>query len=319
LNDSSNHDKRVKAYQIIHDKFLEPISDDVVGRYDFSRVSPKAIAMADAIRPAFIDVLNKYRNQYHYNDEEFNRAFIPISKSISDLAQGKFLGKRFDPEAFGIKPIDVTVSMVLKQAREVYGFYLPNLEADKYENEVFEAIMSPALSKLLGMMKYLVALPGMPTLFDGDDVGATGYDTETKNMYLQGRQRVHDEWLIPDSGKYKDFIAKHKGYFDEVMGVRRNPKCNALNNGAIFTFTFSTAFCTPRPEYRPSPSRSSTASYRPVDAPEGTLALAVYFPANTTSASTVGLPLESRISLANISVIGKYSYNIKKNLLILCN
>jgi N-acetylneuraminic acid mutarotase len=41
------------------------------------------------------------------------------------------------------------------------------------------------------------------------------------------------------------------------------------------------------------------------------------FPANTTSASTVGLPLESRISLANISVIGKYSYNIKKNLLIL--
>ena len=76
--------------------------------------------------------------------------------------------------------------MVLKQAREVYGFYLPNLEADKYENEVFEAIMSPAMSKLLGMMKYLVALPGMPTLFDGDDVGATGYDTETKNMYLFG-------------------------------------------------------------------------------------------------------------------------------------
>lgn len=241
LNNPSNHDKRVKAYQIIHDKFLEHVSDDVVGRYDFSRVSPKAIAMADAIRPAFIDVLNKYRDKYHYNDEEFNRAFIPISRAISDLAQGKFLGKRFDPEAFGIKPIDVTVSMVLKQAREVHGFYLPNLEADKYENEVFEAIMSPALSKLLGMMKYLVALPGMPTLFDGDDAGATGYDTETKNMYLQGRQRVHDEWLIPDSGKYKEFLKKYKGYFDEVMAVRRNPKCNALNNGAIYTLPLNKA------------------------------------------------------------------------------
>ena len=46
------------------------------------------------------------------------------------------------------------------------------------ENEVFEATMRPAMTKLMGMMKYLVALPGMPTLFDGDDVGATGYDTK---------------------------------------------------------------------------------------------------------------------------------------------
>ena len=241
LNDPKNHDYRVKAYQIINDKFLEAISDDVVGRYDFSRVSPKAIAMADAIRPAFIDILNNYRNQHHYNDEDFNRAFVPISRAISDLAQGKFLGKRFDPEAFGIKPIDVTISMVLKQAREVHGFYLPNIEADKYEKDVFDAVMSPALSKLLGMMKYLVALPGMPTLFDGDDAGATGYDPETKNMYLQGRQRVHDEWVTLNSGKYNSFLAQYKGYFDEVMAVRRNPKCNALNNGAIYTLPLNRA------------------------------------------------------------------------------
>ena len=241
LNNPENKEYRTKAYQVVNDKFLEPISEHEVNNYDFSRVSPKAIAMADAIRPAFINILNQYKDKYHYSQDVFNRAFIPISKAISDLAQGKYLGKRFDPEAFGIKPIDVAVSMVLKQAREVYGFYLPSLEADTYENEVFEAVMTPAMTKLLGIMKYLVALPGMPTMFDGDDVGATGYDTKTKNMYLQGRQRIHDEWITEGSGKYKSFIAKYKKYFDDVMSVRRNPKCNALNNGAVYTLPQNTA------------------------------------------------------------------------------
>jgi hypothetical protein len=49
-----------------------------------------------------------------------------------------------------------------------------------------------------------------------------------------------------------------------------------------------------------SPSRSSSASYAPVDAPEGTAAQPVTPPLVVTSASMVGLPRESRISLAVI-------------------
>ncbi|MBQ8459092.1 hypothetical protein IJ541_03195 [bacterium] len=235
-NNEGNMENRRKAYQIINDKFLEAIDDNEVRKFDFSAVSPKAIAMADAIRPAFVNVLNRYRDEHHYSKEDFDRAFIPISKAVSDLAQGKFLDSRFDPDAFGVKPFDVTISMVLKQAKEKYGFRLPGNDAENYENEVFEAAMKPALSKLLGMMKILVALPGMPTLFDGDDAGATGWDTKTKNMFVQGRQRIHHEWLdASDDRHYKEFLAKYKGYFDEVMGVRQNPKCNALNNGAVYT------------------------------------------------------------------------------------
>lgn len=238
LTYKNNGQYRRKAYQVIKDKFLEPISDYEVEQYDFSAVSPKAIAMADALRPAFIDVLNSYKSQFPNdlnNPAIYNKAFIPISKAISDLAQGKFQGKRFDPDAFGMKPIDVAIDMVLKQANSEYGFSLPGDAEAGYANDVFEATMKPALSKLLGMMKYLVALPGIPTLFDGDDVGATGYDSKTKNMYLQGRQRVHDEWIDSNSAKYKSFISKYKKLFDDEMAIRRNPKCNALNNGAVFT------------------------------------------------------------------------------------
>ena len=64
-------------------------------------------------------------------------------------------------------------------------------------------------------------------------------------------------------------------------------------------WTFSTAFRTPRPLYRlGSPSRSSTASFAPVDAPDGTSALPQEPSSRLTSTSTVGLPLESRTSLA---------------------
>jgi hypothetical protein len=227
-----NFENRKKAFIVVNDRFIGNVSDAEVRNFDLSGVSPKAVAMALALQPAFSDVLNKYKGRV--SEAEFNKAYVPISRAISDLAQGKYLGKRFDPDAFGCKPIDVNISMVLKQAREMYDYQPIPGTSTILENEVFEKIMNPAISKVLGMMKFLVALPGMPTLFDGDDVGATGYDTKTKNMYLQGRQRVHDEWLDEESSKYKEFIAKYKKHFDNVMKVRKMPECNALNNGGIF-------------------------------------------------------------------------------------
>jgi len=45
-----------------------------------------------------------------------------------------------------------------------------------------------------------------------------------------------------------------------------------ITAGAISSSTAWTAFLTPLPPYRSPPSRSSTASCSPVDAPEGTAA-----------------------------------------------
>src|ERR1035437_11053996 len=54
-----------------------------------------------------------------------------------------------------------------------------------------------------------------------------------------------------------------------------------------------TAVWTPLPPQRSPPSRSSTASLIPVDAPEGDTARPIAPDLRLTSASTVGLPLES--------------------------
>ena len=80
-------------------------------------------------------------------------------------------------------------------------------------------------------------------------------------------------------------------------------------SGAIISFTLSTAFKTPLPMYLSlSPSLSSTASKAPVDAPEGTMALPRAPLSRTTSTSTVGLPLESKTSLAYTNSIADIIY-----------
>mmetsp|Transcript_11301 Transcript_11301/g.41904 ORF Transcript_11301/g.41904 Transcript_11301/m.41904 type:complete len:304 (+) Transcript_11301:750-1661(+) len=76
-----------------------------------------------------------------------------------------------------------------------------------------------------------------------------------------------------------------------------------ISAGPRMVLMFSTAFVTPLPIHLAlSPSRSSTASWMPVEAPLGVIArnmpLCVY-----TSASTVGFPLLSKICLPTILVI----------------
>ena len=63
------------------------------------------------------------------------------------------------------------------------------------------------------------------------------------------------------------------------------------------SLTFFTAFWTPFPSYLSPPSRSSRASWVPVDAPDGTAARPKPQQVQT-STSTVGFPRESRISRA---------------------
>src|SRR6266545_497836 len=80
--------------------------------------------------------------------------------------------------------------------------------------------------------------------------------------------------------------------------VRWSSASSPATAPAISVSTFRTALRTLLPRYdRSSPSRNSTASNWPVDAPEGTAARPVAPDSSTTSTSTVGFPRESRICL----------------------
>lgn len=208
-------------------------SYNVAGNHDISRIlhglvldmaqfhsepangkDPKAHAMAQALKKGFGEKLKLYN---------------AIGQSIDDLEAGKYLGKTFKPEMFGVRPIDITIKYVLEQAQKVHGLKLSENEMKGLEDETFKAMLDPALDKLEGIMKILVALPGNPTLYAGDDLGSTGYETKTKNVYLQNRNPVHHEWATE-----KPFIAKHKKEIDRIMALRSRPELRALNDGAPF-------------------------------------------------------------------------------------
>src|SRR3954447_19753425 len=82
---------------------------------------------------------------------------------------------------------------------------------------------------------------------------------------------------------------------------RWSPASRPTTRCAICDSTACTACWVPLPPYRSPPSRSSTASKAPVDAPEGTAARPKLSSSRITSTSTVGLPRESRISRAMTS------------------
>lgn len=225
---------REDAYRMSTNNFFDGVSKHDLDNFDFEKVSPKAVAMGMALRKGFITTLEQYKKDNRISGEEFHDAFVSISAALSDMTNGKFLGKRFEPDSFGVKPIDINIDMVIKQAKTKHRLKLPSSVMKDFSNDTFKQVLDPAVPKLLATMKYLVALPGRPTLFDGDDMGSTGWDSETKNMHLQCRNKVHEEWVDKKSSKYKEFLTEHKKNFDAVMGLRNRPEFEPLNNGAPF-------------------------------------------------------------------------------------
>ena len=109
-----------------------------------------------------------------------------------------------------------------------------------------------------------------------------------------------------------DFVAVPSRASIFISIARCSKTFSPLRAGAMILFTFSTALRTPFPPYRfLSPSRSSRASFSPVEAPEGTAARPRTPFSRITSTSTVGFPRESMISRP-ITLLMAILFNIFK-------
>lgn len=247
LNDPNNYYFRNLAYRILNnvhtDKLLNNAnySDETyskaektaVAAQDFKHASVKALAMSEALYEAFQKSIDSI---YPINsDANLNKKIKePIYQSISDLANGTYKGKTIQADGFGVKPLDIAIDIVLDQAKSEHNLNnISQAEVDKLKTKTFQEALEPALKKLQAMMDVLTVMPGMPTLYAGDDLGATGYESESKNIYLQNRSIIHNEWLDPNNKDYK-FIQDHYKAIDEIMAQRNRPELHALNDGAPF-------------------------------------------------------------------------------------
>lgn len=226
FNENYNHKKIATA--VLKDKMYHEVKDEDIRSIDFNKVSNKAIAMGDAIKGGFGKALGKVLPE----GQRKNETFSALSKSIADLSSGKYMDKEFSADAFGTKQIDVTIKSVMKHAEAKHGLKLNKEEKTKLFNTTFETMLTPAMSKFKAMMNFLVALPGNPTMYAGDEVASTGYEEKAKNVYIQNRNAVRWDWL---DDKNKAFVKDFYKDMNETMSLRQRPELKALNDGAPFT------------------------------------------------------------------------------------
>ena len=231
------HGREVEAYRMLRNNFFDPINQDDFNdfvKYELSSVSSKNVAMAYALRDGFTTVLNKMEAEGQLTHENFDKIFKAVNDSISELANGKFEGENFEADAFGFKPFDITIDVVLREA-ERHGLKLNEKDKKTLSDKVFAQILEPANKKLLAMMKILVALPGNPTLYAGDDLCSTGFEFKSKNVTTDNRSYLHHEWTTEGHKNYKELVAKYEKEFAKVMGTRARTELRALNDGTPFT------------------------------------------------------------------------------------
>ena len=226
-NFSKNYNHKKIAAAVLKDKMYNQVTDADINSIDFNKVSNKAIAMGDAIKGGFGKALGRV-----FQGQRKDEVYSAISKSVADLASGKYMDKEFSADAFGTKPFDVTIKSVMKQAEAKHGLKLSNDEKNKLFNATFETILKPSMSKFKAMMGFLVSLPGNPTMYAGDELGLTGYEEKAKNVYLQNRNALKWEWLNDSN---KQFIQDFYNEMNAKMALRDRAELKALNDGAPFT------------------------------------------------------------------------------------
>ncbi|MBQ6516606.1 hypothetical protein IJI31_05440 [bacterium] len=205
-----------------------------------SALDLETVSNSNTVRAAFSNVLYNLGDSVEElkDDESKKKVYSAIYSAVSDMLlanSGKTeeqssldsVAKLYKKNGFGARPIDTALNMVFKHAEKKYDLKVNN--EDSVKNEILNSIMNPALAKGKMLMNYLVALPGNPTMFAGDELAMTGYDEKCKNVYLQNRNRL--DWTSLENNSQKQKFNKE---MNEIMNLRANRHLRALNNGTPF-------------------------------------------------------------------------------------
>ena len=234
LTDPANYNYRQRALKILNAiPYGQDPYDFDVNSHDFSRVSNLAIAKSESISSG----MGKAAYKIGLNDDRAKYVYGAMLDALKNLSNGYHRGKIYEADGFGTKDFNTAIDIVLDEMDYIEPESYRRLSADekkKLKDKTLEMILDPAMSKLLGHIKFLIALSGNPTLFAGDEYGATGFETTTKNIYLQNRNIIHEEWAEKNGSDKKDFVIRFKNYIDHQFGLRKKEELKPLNEGTPY-------------------------------------------------------------------------------------
>lgn len=230
-NGWTDHNHKAEAVRLITGD--DNVSEAEINNFNLNRYSSKDLAMVSALKKGFMEELDSLENENIINSDRTNIIREGIRDSLIEIANGKFNGTPYEADTFGVKPIDMAIDFTIENARKG-GLEISEKEMNILSEKVFERIMKPAYQKYNAMMEFLVALPGNPTLYSGDELGSTGFEYATKNVTLQNRSYLHNEWVDKHSPDRRMFVVENNNNLRKIMYQRKRPELQALNDGAIF-------------------------------------------------------------------------------------
>lgn len=146
--------------------------------------------------------------------------------------------KYFDKENFGIRPFDFNIDSLIEQAietnQEFEKFASDDANKPKIEKmkaEILEKMLTnnDALNRFRTMWLAMNAMPGAPTMYAGDELGMTGWETFAKNEKQENRNRL--PWERLNDQNYS-FIKKFNESINAITKIRAKEAASALVNGA---------------------------------------------------------------------------------------
>lgn len=150
-----------------------------------------------------------------------------IKQATDNIATGHFKGEYLTdlPEFFGRRSVrhnwdDIVAEVKHKDPKAFDGLNEKQLE--ELKDKVHYNFVKPGMERIKAIELFKAIMPGANTMYAGQEVAATGFESAGKNMYLYNRNRVHYEWL---EGKHeKQFAVDFNEAMKKTFGLRTSPE-----------------------------------------------------------------------------------------------
>lgn len=204
--------------------------------WDYMKYSPYTVSVAALLLESYQEVTNNSNVETFTNGtREFVHAFDrkTVNENSSALPMRDDNESIMRKNAYAARDVENVIEMMIQRAELKSDTQFTQAEKDHIMKEVFESATEPAVEKALMYMAWLVALPGIPTAFARDLLGALGFDEKAKNIFLQNRNTM--KWSeIELEGPLKEYRTKILKAFENVMKIRNEKGMEALNSGTPY-------------------------------------------------------------------------------------
>ena len=161
--------------------------------------------------------------------ETYNRHAVETSRGEFKRIEDPVTGMK--KNGYAARDLKVSLTMAVKQAEFKSGKPIENKQT--IIDAAYKSATEAAVVKASMIMEFLKGLPGIPTMYSGDELGMTGYEEKAKNVYLQNRNAL--PWTETEG---ESDIAKYRRTVMSTMNGalkdRSNPELAPLNNGTPY-------------------------------------------------------------------------------------